>query len=738
MSGGCVQSWAGNEVIGRWPSRCKKTDGELLLTREHLVHIPHSTGAAGATIVQRSQLTNMQFSKRGAADRAVIMLMTSTGMKVVVELIDAAKRWEHQLDLSEKIRKLCWAKDVKKEVKKEAKEEVKVKLEPADVRKEEASSIQDEEVKSELKQVKREDLRPGAHSEQQNLAEAADKQEGVLQAIFRSRVLKEQYSYLVEQTRALTHAEFLRAHAAEICMHTSLPQAPVLELSTVEMLLGSTAKKSSANAAGGLPVSEEEARAIFQRLPEVEKLYNSQVPLMLKPEQFWTRCLRSRYLAEAFGRDLPPDYRPDPLFDYLEPAKPKALKPAAAFVAATADVSADLMCDAPAKSEEAGPRKKAPLLESLNEHSAGTLAALMATASTPGRHQLPDSVDGTHVDSKKFELSEMLGAARASRWEKVWEILDQHPEYTNELAADVNFALIHYAAFRGELDVLRELIEAFHADPQLLTVDGLRAEQVARREGNTNAADYLAKACTARAPQSAAGHSAASAASAAGHSAGSSGSLTSTVERRRKLLRSSADALREDLCAEPVRKAPRLQLDERYLRPRAAAACLGKSQEAMADAGTLAALQSWASSAARAEAPRSNSRLKAATKWFLREATAGMMKADSRLSSEEGVAAPSAGADVMQLISRAKALLRHFWSSRGSEMEMRTRLVDALVVVQSAMQSHPAKSAMESFTPAIDRAVQVHTKLLRQREMDRAGSSQQAHSLRAQSVGGGS
>lgn len=311
-SWGCL---AGEEVLGIWPSRCRKTNGGALITAQHMVHVPDGAGAAGATIVRLKDVQRYSFSQRKKGDeRACVQLVTEAGPRVV-ELTSTSDRWAHMSELQAFIR----------------------------ARENEQVQVQEEQVRE---------------------AELVEPQ---MRVVMDCPELREQYSYLVGQSQALTQQEFLKSHAQDIAMRAPLQSPPSNEFT---MLRPGSTDTQAPNV-----IPEEEARAIFRELPPLELLYNAEVPSTIGPAQFWARCLRSRYYLEATGREVPPGYKVDPLFDRLERVPEKTSLPTPAIIAVTSDINADLTGEAPRDMDKPVKKRKAWLMDKLNEHSAGSLKA---------------------------------------------------------------------------------------------------------------------------------------------------------------------------------------------------------------------------------------------------------------------------------------------------------------------------------------------------------------------------
>lgn len=89
----------------------------------------------------------------------------------------------------------------------------------------------------------------------------------------------------------------------------------------------------------------------------------------------------------------------------------------------------------------------------------------------------------------------VIDAAKDGKWEKTFELLKEDPELVNVRPEVRQYAVIHQAAFHGDIEVLRRLIEDFKANVKLPTKDGRNALQIARDSKQDMAAGYL-EACT--------------------------------------------------------------------------------------------------------------------------------------------------------------------------------------------------------------------------------------------------
>lgn len=105
-------------------------------------------------------------------------------------------------------------------------------------------------------------------------------------------------------------------------------------------------------------------------------------------------------------------------------------------------------------------------------------------------------LDGADAGGANIQAAHaLIDAAKDGKWEKVFELLEKNPELVN-VRPDVRiYGVIHQAAFHGDIEIMRRLIEDFKANVKLLTKDGKTPLQVAQEGKQDVAADYL-EACT--------------------------------------------------------------------------------------------------------------------------------------------------------------------------------------------------------------------------------------------------
>ncbi|CAJ1376193.1 unnamed protein product [Effrenium voratum] len=92
---------------------------------------------------------------------------------------------------------------------------------------------------------------------------------------------------------------------------------------------------------------------------------------------------------------------------------------------------------------------------------------------------------------------EVIDAAKEGKWDRTFELLAGYskPEQVVNTRPSVRqYAVLHQAAFHGDIEVLRKLLEDYKANVKLLTKDGKTALQIAETAGQEAAAKYL-EAC---------------------------------------------------------------------------------------------------------------------------------------------------------------------------------------------------------------------------------------------------
>eukprot|EP00931_Biecheleriopsis_adriatica_P115098 TRINITY_DN90935_c0_g1_i1.p1 TRINITY_DN90935_c0_g1~~TRINITY_DN90935_c0_g1_i1.p1 ORF type:complete len:783 (+),score=232.79 TRINITY_DN90935_c0_g1_i1:85-2433(+) len=98
-------------------------------------------------------------------------------------------------------------------------------------------------------------------------------------------------------------------------------------------------------------------------------------------------------------------------------------------------------------------------------------------------------------DPDTSELEDFITASKEGDWDSMWAILGRHPGYVNMRPPLRRYAAIHQAAYHGDVDVLRRLVEEFKADPSLKNKDDEVPADVAEENENTEAVEYLQQAC---------------------------------------------------------------------------------------------------------------------------------------------------------------------------------------------------------------------------------------------------
>uniref|UniRef100_A0A7S4Q2U9 Uncharacterized protein n=2 Tax=Alexandrium monilatum TaxID=311494 RepID=A0A7S4Q2U9_9DINO len=138
----------------------------------------------------------------------------------------------------------------------------------------------------------------------------------------------------------------------------------------------------------------------------------------------------------------------------------------------------------------------------------------------------------------------------------------------------------------------------------------------------------------------------------------------------------------------PPAKVARLSFREgRHAEAGSSAQTRGSSARDSGPGGGLRrALQAWAAERRSGSAPPAAAPSAAGTKEVLREATEEMVLADrlGRLGHRtEQDGGPEPPRSVVDAMSRARALLQHFWASKWSEAAMRSRLVREMASLAS-------------------------------------------------------
>jgi hypothetical protein len=97
--------------------------------------------------------------------------------------------------------------------------------------------------------------------------------------------------------------------------------------------------------------------------------------------------------------------------------------------------------------------------------------------------------------TEEAQAHAVIDAAKDGKWEMVFRLLGEGPPgLVNIRPAVRKFSVLHQAAFHGDIEVLRRLIEDFKADVKQLTDENNNALEIARLEKHDAAAKYL-EAC---------------------------------------------------------------------------------------------------------------------------------------------------------------------------------------------------------------------------------------------------
>lgn len=93
------------------------------------------------------------------------------------------------------------------------------------------------------------------------------------------------------------------------------------------------------------------------------------------------------------------------------------------------------------------------------------------------------------------QAHKVIDAAKTAHWEETFQLLDAGPGgLVNMRPAVREWGVLHQAAFHGDMEVLRTLIEKYNADVKMPTKDGQSALEIARSANQQAAAKYL-EAC---------------------------------------------------------------------------------------------------------------------------------------------------------------------------------------------------------------------------------------------------
>lgn len=106
------------------------------------------------------------------------------------------------------------------------------------------------------------------------------------------------------------------------------------------------------------------------------------------------------------------------------------------------------------------------------------------------------TVEGADSEGATIQAAHgLIDAAKDGKWERVFEILEKSPDLVNVRPEVRLYSVIHQAAYHGDIEILRRLIEDFKANVKLLTKDGMKPLEVALTGKQEVAADYL-ESCT--------------------------------------------------------------------------------------------------------------------------------------------------------------------------------------------------------------------------------------------------
>lgn len=235
----------------------------------------------------------------------------------------------------------------------------------------------------------------------------------LIEACFVCKSLR-QYTYLVEQTAVMTPEKFMEIHSREIAQNAPLPEAPSIDSAPLRVVAAAQ-RNQRETGKGENHLSEADKAAIFKELPALSQLFSAAVPSMMTANQFWDRCLKSRYFLHAAGHYFDSHSHPeDRLFDSLPPPQPLV----------TTDMSghnqrghpeADLTGEFQRERGSASASTSATLISRLNERSAGIL-------SQEGKERDQRDDLTSHVEKRRKLLrsaAESIGPAAAERSSEV-------------------------------------------------------------------------------------------------------------------------------------------------------------------------------------------------------------------------------------------------------------------------------------------------------------------------------
>lgn len=213
----------------------------------------------------------------------------------------------------------------------------------------------------------------------------------------------------------MTPEKFMEIHSREIAQSAPLPEAPSIDSAPLRVVAAAQ-RNQRETGKGENHLSEADKAAIFKELPALSQLFSAAVPSMMTANQFWDRCLKSRYFLHAAGHYFDSHSHPeDRLFDSLPPPQPLV----------TTDMSgrnqrghpeADLTGEFQRELGSASASTSATLISRLNERSAGILSQ------ETGREK-DEKLDLTSRVEKRRKLlrsaAESIGPAAAERSSEV-------------------------------------------------------------------------------------------------------------------------------------------------------------------------------------------------------------------------------------------------------------------------------------------------------------------------------
>lgn len=198
--------------------------------------------------------------------------------------------------------------------------------------------------------------------------------------------------------------------------------------------------------------------------------------------------------------------------------------------------------------------------------------------------------------------------------------------------------------------------------------------------------------------------------------------LRASVLRRQQALKRIIDGLKEDMASEPTKgpQVPKLRLDDAAVKCDPGDAMASEALEGAPK--RLDKLRSWSQRALKD--PHKPLDLQQGT-WCVVERDQAELRSEHKGKNVAKAAAAAASAgEPAGLGNKIVTLLKHFWSSRWSQVELRERLLKEaknLRLGASSRTEETARRALTSFAPALERletALQLPSKEVRSDSLD--------------------